>query len=236
MTKTFFPDSAAFMSPRTAKYVEAMIREGDNFDYDRWLKKVRQEEAQAKQVATGTLGGLAPAQTAVPLETFDDQHPRPNHPQPLTAKATLARALRRSRRQAKGQTPKARLRRWLERIRGVWEDFQSSRSRDAVYPYLEAVFAIVAHFRIRRRTKRLLRHASGFANRPFDKNTEAFSAVLRCTCGHGADNKTISKWSRALRYVARSEKSDSGLRTFMKEAGGVNACADRYAKHFGRGK
>ena len=25
------------------------------------------------------------------------------------------------------------------------------------------------------------------------------------------------------------------LKTFMKEAGGVNACANLYAKHFGRG-
>jgi hypothetical protein len=29
-----------------------MIREGDSFDYNKWLKKVRQEEAQAKQVPT----------------------------------------------------------------------------------------------------------------------------------------------------------------------------------------
>ena len=38
------------MSPRTVKYVEAMIREGDNFDYDKWLKRVREEEAQAQQL------------------------------------------------------------------------------------------------------------------------------------------------------------------------------------------
>jgi hypothetical protein len=43
------------MSPRTAKYIEAMVREGDNFDYDKWLKRVREEEAQAKQVPTGLL-------------------------------------------------------------------------------------------------------------------------------------------------------------------------------------
>ena len=26
------------LSPRTAKYVAALIREGDNFDYHKWLK------------------------------------------------------------------------------------------------------------------------------------------------------------------------------------------------------
>ena len=45
------------MSPRTANYVEAMIREGDNFDYRRWLRRVREEEAEAKQVPGGILFG-----------------------------------------------------------------------------------------------------------------------------------------------------------------------------------
>jgi hypothetical protein len=40
------------MSPRTAKYIEALVREGDSFDYDKWLKRVREEEAQAKQAPT----------------------------------------------------------------------------------------------------------------------------------------------------------------------------------------
>jgi hypothetical protein len=37
------------MSPRTAKYVEAMICEDDNFDFNQWLQRVRQEDAEAKQ-------------------------------------------------------------------------------------------------------------------------------------------------------------------------------------------
>jgi hypothetical protein len=57
-----FRDSS-LMSARTAKYVEAMIREGDDFDYDSWLKKVRDKEAQAKQLSTasrpaGQIGNL----------------------------------------------------------------------------------------------------------------------------------------------------------------------------------
>jgi hypothetical protein len=221
------------MSPRTAKYVEAMIREGDNFDYDKWCKEVREEEAQAKQVkATGTLGGLAPAQVAVLVKTFDDQHPRPNPAPPLTAKTTLA--LRRSHRRAKGPTRKAQLARWLERVRGAWEDFQSNRLRDGVYGYLEAVFAIVEHYRVRRRTSRLLRHAFKFAGLPFDGNADPFAAVIRCTSSDGTDNKTISKWARALRYVAHCKVPPAQLEAFMKEAGGVNACADRYSKYLGQ--
>jgi hypothetical protein len=71
--------------------------------------------------------------------------------------------------------------RWLERISRAWEDFQASRTRDAVYGHLDAVFAIVEHYRVRRRTKRLLRHAFKFAALSFDRNADPFTAVIRCT-------------------------------------------------------
>jgi hypothetical protein len=125
--------------------------------------------------------------------------------------------------------------RWLEKIRDAWDDFQASRTRDAVYGYLEAVFAIVEHYKVRRKTKTLLRHAFKFAELPFDRNADPFTAVIRCTCADLADSKAISKWARALRYVARCKVSPTQLKTFMKEAGGVNACADLYARYFGRG-
>jgi hypothetical protein len=99
-----------------------------------------------------------------------------------------------------------------------------------VYDYLEAVFAIVAHFRVRHRTNRLLRHAFEFANMPFDESADAFAAVIRCTSGNGVDNKTISKWSRALRFAAGAKKSRTSLKQFMKKMGGVNACAAQRAR------
>jgi hypothetical protein len=99
-----------------------------------------------------------------------------------------------------------------------------------VYGYLGAVFETVMHYKVRRKTNRLLRHASEFANLPFDGNADPFTAVIRCT-SENADNKTISKWARALRYVARSKESGMPLKTFMKGAGGVNACAENYARY-----
>jgi hypothetical protein len=124
--------------------------------------------------------------------------------------------------------------RWLEKICGAWDDFQANRARDAVYGYLEAVFAIVSHYKRRRKTNKLLRHAFKFANLPFDKAADPFTAVIRCTYDNTFDSKTISKWARALRYAARSKEPAVRLRTFMKSAGGVNACADLYAKCCGR--
>jgi hypothetical protein len=52
-----------------------MIREGDNFDYDEWLKEVREEEAQAKQAeVTDPSGELAVAEATKPMGTPDDRH------------------------------------------------------------------------------------------------------------------------------------------------------------------
>jgi hypothetical protein len=199
-----------------------MIREGDNFDYGRWLKEVREEEAQAKQVPTA----IIPRDVV----TSDSRDARPSLGPALISKRALSlRALPRPHRQAKSKNPKARLRQWLETGHQAWGEFQASRRRDAVYGYLKAVFGIVMHYKVRRRSNRLLRHAFDFADLPFDKNADPFSAVIRCTSGRDIESKTISKWSRALRYVARSKVPDIELSTFMKEAGGVNACADRYA-------
>jgi hypothetical protein len=148
----------------------------------------------------------------------------------ISKRALSLRALPRPHRQAESQTRKTRLRRWLESVRRAWSEFKASRVRDAVYKYLAAVFAIVIHYTLKRRTKRLLRQAFRFAGRPFEKNADPFSAVIRCTSDDNLDSKTISKWARALRYVARSKEPRTRLKIFMKEVGGVNACAARYAK------
>jgi hypothetical protein len=232
MTKTSCADGAALMSARTAKYIEAMIREGANFDYDQWLKRVREEEDQAKQVLTAiTRHNVVAAQVDNPINKSDIRDARPTLGPALISKPALnPRALRWPYRQAKSQTTKTRLRRWLEKVRGAWEDFQASRARDAVYGYLDAVFAIVEHYKVRRRTDRLLRRTFEFADLPFDQNADPFSAVIRCTSDDNLDSKTISKWARALRYVARRKEPDIVLQTFMKESGGVNACADKYTR------
>ena len=227
MTQTGF-----LMSTRTAKYVEAMIREGDNFNFGEWLKKVREEEAQAKLARTAT-----PPRDVVnervdnPVNTSGGPDVRRSLGPGLISKPALnPRALRRRYQEAQTKTPNARLTRWLEKVHCAWGDFQASRRRDAVYEYLAAVFAIVTHYKVRRRTNRLLRHAFKFANLPFDKSADVFSVVIRCTCGNSVDAKTISKWARALRYVVRNKSPRAPLSRFMKKMGGVNACAAAYAK------
>jgi hypothetical protein len=167
-----------------------------------------------------------------PSSTSNFRNPLPNAGRGVVLKAVpVSRPVWRLRPEGTSKGPK----RWLKKVSDAWDDFQASRARDAVYEYLNAVFAIVEHYRTRRRTNKLLRYAFEFADQPLDKNADPFTAVIRCTCAGAADNKTISKWARALRYVTRCKKPGTPLKAFMAEAGGVNACAARYAKYFGRG-
>jgi hypothetical protein len=223
---------------RTVKYIDALNREGDNFDYLRWLQRVREEEAtQAEHVSPLITSGEPTTPEIDSLTDTPDRRAALMIPGPgvVTRPATVPRPLRRINHEAIADTPNARLRRRLEKVCDAWDEFQTSRARDAVYPYLTAVAAIVEHYKARRKTDRLLRHGFKFAGLPFDENADPFTAVIRCTCNCGVDSKTASKWARALRYVAYSEVPSTALKAFMKQAGGVNACADRYARYYGRG-
>jgi hypothetical protein len=234
MTEILIPiETSSLLSPRTASYVEALVREGDNFDYSRWLERVRAEKTRAKPGAR-SLSTLAGSNRLLGGPPENRSEPANVKPLFMAKRISVLRAIPRPIRNTESETPDSRLRRRLEQTRGAWNDFQTSRVRDAVYGYLAAVFSIVVHYKVRRRTTRLLRHAFKFANLPFDKNADPFAVVIRCTSGRDINAKTISKLSRALRYVARSKVPDSGLRTFMKEAGGVNVCAGRYARSYGR--
>jgi hypothetical protein len=228
------------LTGRTAKYVEAMIREGDNFDYFKWLRQVREEEALLKSVVLPTPvqpivpGPDHPAKIADTLSgEFMDSNTADNEKQ----KSAVGPAIQGVGHCTKSvDKPGKSLRQRLGDVCDAWDDFQEDRSRDGVYGYLRRVFSIVKHYSGRRRTKKLMRRTFKFAGLPVDMSADPFAVVIRCTCEHKLDNKTISKFSRALRFVARFKKPRHRLMTFMKNRGGINACAERYAKYFGRGE
>jgi hypothetical protein len=221
------------LSPRTGSYVAALIQEGDDFDYSKWLEEVRAKESRTKQTpAAATWDELVRRELGYPRNTPEHQDVCPtSEPISPIRTAPLPIAIRRPcHHKAGDETLGARLTRRLEKICEAWNDFRSSRARDAVYGYLASVFAIIEHYKVRRKTRKLLRHAFEFADLSFDKDADPFAAVIRCTSDDAVDSKMISKWARALRYVARSKKPETGLKTFMRKAGGINACADLYAQ------
>jgi hypothetical protein len=228
---------STMMSPRTAKYVEAMIREGDSFDFRKWLRRVREEEAQAKQISAAFSPGESSPFDMVNLTSTPDPSEAwlKAEPASKTNSSRIPRVRRQLGREAVSRLPQTGLRQRLVMVCNAWDDFQECRKRDAVYGYLKAVFALIVDYKGPRRTKRLLERAFQFADLPFDKNADPFAAVIRCTSERSVDNKTISKWARALRYAAHCKRPRTPLKRFVKKMGGINACAERYAIYLGRG-
>ena len=124
----------------------------------------------------------------------------------------------------------------LERLRDIWEDYQSSRDRNGIYRYLNAVFELVSWWRHYGIAKIYARRAMCLKmGRPVDHVPEPFAAIILCTADPSkADYRMRSKWSRALRYTAEFKRRRVTLEEFMKRRGGINKCAARYARCLGR--
>ena len=225
----------AAVSLQKITYLESLMREGDEQSYFAWLRRVREEETANK--------------AALPISTRDDascnltEHSgrldiSNGHGVPAAMRTAggSSIALRRVRRRQRPNT-KARQITIHERISHVsdaWDNFQDSGARDGIYVFLTSAYGLVMHYRGQGRTRRLLRRASKFAGLAYDKHGDPFTTVIRCTCEHNLDSKTISKWARALRYAAYRMRAPRQLKTFIKALGGINACADCYAKRLGR--
>ena len=156
---------------------------------------------------------------------------------PCVAKVLLsAKGLRRTAHAAHSADQRDHFKNALTKICEAWDDFQTSRDRNAVYRYLRSVYSVVTRCRSRRQIRRLVRRAYDFAGLAFDKTADSFTTVIRCTSEKSLDHRTVSKWSRALRYAAYRKRAPRMLVAFMKAAGGINACASGYTKVLGKGR
>jgi hypothetical protein len=119
----------------------------------------------------------------------------------------------------------------LETARTAWTRYQSTRQRNAVYPYLSAVFQIVTRWKEQRRAKASSLQALIAANKSGAiKIDEPFAVFIFCTSDAcKLDVKTRSKWSRALRYAERFKPDTQDLAAFIKSKGGINECADQFS-------
>ena len=107
----------------------------------------------------------------------------------------------------------------LSVVAEAWDDFQTSRRRDAVYGFLSAVFTLVQRHAKRGRKRRLLRELRGIIGTKAQPATDPFTLIIRAVAeADGIDRKTVSKWSRALRYVAKVKPTGVSVRAFMQHA------------------
>ena len=153
------------------------------------------------------------------------------HPRRSRTLSTLNRNFETPVRNTASTSLKAR----LFRVCDAWEDVLKDRSRDAIYPYLKAVYWLVRRCERDGQRNELLRCALEIAGLPDSGKVDLFSTVIRSTCDRKLDPKLVSKFSRALRYAAHRERPSRMLVEFIKGLGGINAVADRYARKLGRG-
>jgi hypothetical protein len=123
----------------------------------------------------------------------------------------------------------------LLRVRNAWEESQASRNRDAIYTYLTAVFNLVGWWAAKNRAVERARKALRLRSMTSFEREEPFAAIIRCTSDPSkVDQRTRSKWSRALRYALSRKPIDQSLDQFIQRKGGINECAAQLSRASGK--
>ena len=113
----------------------------------------------------------------------------------------------------------------------AWRKYRSINDRDAVYIYLASVFKVVMRWRFLDCAQKKSRAALRLKLNPPQMNAEPFAMVIFCTSDPNiTDAKIRSKWSRVLRYAARTKPASQRLPDFIKSHGGINECARKFAR------
>jgi hypothetical protein len=124
----------------------------------------------------------------------------------------------------------------LERLRGIWEDCQASRDRNAIYGYLTAVHGLVAWWAADGRDVDRARRALRLQRLAVSDREDPFAAIIRCTTDPvKTDKRTRSKWSRLMRYAVAYKPDSEAFDQFIRRKGGINACVARFGRCYGRG-
>ena len=127
------------------------------------------------------------------------------------------------------------LRQDLTRVRSAWNECQAHRERDAIYSYLTAVFDLVAWWAAENCAVARARKALRLQNIWPSDHDEPFAAIIRCTADPAkVDKRTRSKWSRVMRYAMEYKPSSEPIAAFIRRKGGINECAERFARWLGR--
>jgi hypothetical protein len=127
------------------------------------------------------------------------------------------------------------LRQDLTRVRSAWDECQASRDRNAIYGYLSAVFDLVMWWKAEDRAISRARWALQLQRLDLPTTDEPFAAVILCTADRQkVDKRTRSKWSRVLRYAMEYKTSAEPFAAFVRRKGGINKCAERFARCLGR--
>jgi hypothetical protein len=110
----------------------------------------------------------------------------------------------------------------------------ASRSRFAFYDYLAAVIELYIRLRRTKQAKKAAARIAKLFGLREQNRAHPIRVIIDATSS--ADNKTKSRWTRALRYAWHKRREWSDLRTFLRENGGPAGCAEQFAAINPRGK
>ena len=126
---------------------------------------------------------------------------------------------------------RSRLSSELEKLKAISKQTFSSGNRMNVRPLLGAIFNQVYRWEAEDRLEEGLYRLLDSLKAPVPLRIgEAFAVVIYCIAPR-VDQKSRSKWARALRYAAANKPDDESIKSFFKRNGGINACASRYAEY-----
>jgi hypothetical protein len=119
----------------------------------------------------------------------------------------------------------------LDRLRDTWDLVQSSRHRDAIFLYLTDVFELVRWWTFENEARERAARALELKGISVRKSIEPYRAVIAAGVAPKViDKRTVSKWSRALRFTETYKPRKKTLRRFIKSHSGINACAASYSR------
>jgi hypothetical protein len=122
----------------------------------------------------------------------------------------------------------------LAKLKAVAKQTFSSDNRMAVQTFLGAIFNQVSRWQAEDRLEEELYRLLDTLKAPVPlKIGEAFAVVIYCIAPH-VDQKSRSKWARALRFAAANKPDNESIKKFIKRNGGINACASNYARYVRR--
>jgi hypothetical protein len=103
----------------------------------------------------------------------------------------------------------------------------AARNRFAFYDYLAAVFELYVQLRRRNQAKPSAQRIAKLFGISKQDRTHPIRVIIDATST--VDNKTRSRWTRALRYAWRERKIWTDLASFLRENGGPAGCARQFA-------
>jgi hypothetical protein len=118
-------------------------------------------------------------------------------------------------------------RKTIDGLRELERKCFASRSRFAFYDYLAAVFEFYVQLRRTKQAKKAARLIAKMFGLRNQKRTHPIRVIIDATSA--TDNKTKSRWTRALQYAWRKRRKWRDLKRFLRENGGPAGCAEQFA-------